>query len=138
MDDLIKLMDKNLDYVSHQIRDNVIYICVVSNRLEVICPICGTPSKRCHSKYTRSFNDLPIQGKEVIIQLQNRKMFCDHENCLRTTFAETFTSLPFKAKKTQRLLNEILNVASTQSSIQASKTLKASGISIKKAPYVVT
>ncbi|WP_209125552.1 transposase family protein [Alkalihalobacillus sp. BA299] len=31
-----------------------------------------------HSRYKRSFQDLPIQGKKVLITLSNRKMFCDN------------------------------------------------------------
>lgn len=51
MDEFIKLLDKNLEYVSHQIIDNTFYINVISNRKQVICPFCGTPSTKVHSRY---------------------------------------------------------------------------------------
>ncbi|WP_431603020.1 transposase family protein [Clostridium botulinum] len=41
------------------------YIDVVSNRKQVICPFCGTPSTKTHSRYIKQFQDLPIQGKKV-------------------------------------------------------------------------
>jgi transposase len=132
MRELVQLIDKNLDYVSSKIIDDTIYVEVKSNRLEVVCPICGKKSNRCHSNYDKTFSDLPIQGKKVIILLKNRKMFCDNNKCVRTTFAETFEALPHKAKKTKRLRDEIINVSSTNSSVMASKMLEQSGITVKK------
>ena len=132
MQELVQLIDKNLDYISSKIIDETIYVEVESNRLEVVCPICGKTSRRCHSKYYKSFSDLPMQGKKVIILLKNRKMFCDNQKCVRTTFAETFEALPPKAKKTKRLVDEIINVSSTNSSVMASKILEQSGIRVKK------
>ena len=41
MDEFIKLLDQNLDYISHEIIDGVCYIDVVSNRKEARCPFCG-------------------------------------------------------------------------------------------------
>jgi len=117
MDELIKLLDKNLDYISHEIIGDTIYIHVVSNRNGVKCPFCETPSTKVHSHCKRTFQDLPIQGKKVEIILSNRKMLCHNVDCKHTTFAETFTFLPYKAKKTKRLEDEIINVSLNVSSI---------------------
>lgn len=65
MDEFIKLLDENLEYVRHELIDNIIYIYVVSIRAEVICPYCGQTSSKVHSRYERSFQDLPIQGKKT-------------------------------------------------------------------------
>lgn len=100
MDLFIKLLDKNLEYVSHEMIDDRISITVISTREEVICPHCGEPSSKVHSHYKRFFQDLPMQGKKVTIILRNRKMFCNNPNCHHTTFAETFECLSFKAKRT--------------------------------------
>ncbi|WP_442863867.1 transposase family protein [Anaeromicrobium sp.] len=124
MDELIKLLDKNLDYVEHEIIDNTIYVKVISNRENVCCKYCNTPSKKVHSRYNRSFQDLPIQGKKVIIILENRKMFCLNPNCNKTTFAETFDFLSHKAKKTNRLENQIINISINVSSLAAEQILK--------------
>ncbi|WP_154231649.1 hypothetical protein [Clostridium botulinum] len=48
-------MDENLDYISHKIIDDTFYIDVVSNRKQVICPFCGTPSTKTHSRYVKQF-----------------------------------------------------------------------------------
>ena len=78
MDEIIKLLDGNLDYISHKIIDDTIFINVVSNRKEVTCPHCGKPSSKTHSHYKKSFQDLPIQEKKVMVILSNRKMFCNN------------------------------------------------------------
>ena len=124
MDEFIKLLDKNLDYVSHEIVGDTIFIRVISNRQKVICPYCGSPSVKAHSHYERSFQDLPMQGKRVQIILQNRKMFCYNPECKYATFAEKIDFLPANSKKTQRLKDEIINISINVSSLTAMNLLR--------------
>ena len=93
MNEIIKLLDSNLNYIDHSIIDDTIYIFVESLLDVVMCPFCGTLCNKAHSKYQRSFQDLPIQGKKVEVIIHNRKMFCLNENCDHTTFAERFSFL---------------------------------------------
>lgn len=132
MDEFIKLLDINLEYESHKFVDDIIYINVISNRSEVICPFCGKPSIKVHSHYKRSFQDLPIQGKKVVVVLNNRKMFCNNTECKNTTFAETFAFLPHKGKKTKRLENEIINISINVSSTAAAELLQNSVVNVGK------
>jgi transposase len=124
MKDIIELLDINLTYLEHQIIGDHIIILVESNRDEVICPYCGKVSCRVHSTYERSFQDLPIQGKKVYITIVNRKYFCDNRDCTTRTFAESFEFLKPKAKKSERLIDEIMKISLEVSSIAASKILK--------------
>lgn len=124
MKELVKLLDKNLKYVSHVIDGDTLYISVVSKRNSVKCPYCGCFSSKVHSCYERSFQDLPIFGKKVIIILHNRKYFCSNPECEYSTFAEGFSFLGAKAKKTNRLEQEIVNLALNCSSINAAKLLR--------------
>ena len=124
MNELIKLLDNDLEYVSHEIDDDVIHIYVVSSRKEAICPYCGQSSGRVHSHYERGFFDLPMQGKKVEIIILNRKLRCGNPDCRHKTFAESFDCLPFKGKRSQRLTDEIVKVALEVSSVKASKMLK--------------
>lgn len=132
MDEIIKLLDENLEYISHKTIGDMIFINVVSNREEVICPYCGKPSSKVHSHYERSFQDLPIQGKKVIVILSNRKMLCYNPECNHTTFAESFNFLKFKAKKTKRLENEIINISMNVSSLTATNILRNSVATVGK------
>lgn len=124
MDELIKLLDENLRYLSHRIDNGIMYINVESSSITFDCPYCNTPSNKVHSRYERQFQDLPIQGYKVMIVLTNKKFLCKNPDCSHTTFAETFSFIKNKAKMTNRLENEIVSIATSVSSITASKILK--------------
>lgn len=76
MNNIIKFLDNNLEYLAHEMVEDTIYITVVSNRTLVECPYCSKESKKLHSYYTCSFQDLSIQDKKVIIIIKNRKFIC--------------------------------------------------------------
>lgn len=124
MDEFIKALDENLNYLEHHIKGNTCVITVISNRLGVKCPFCGHLSSRVHSVYPKTFQDLPIQDKKVVILLNNRKMFCDNPDCTHTTFAERFDCLPLNARKTKRLTQKILDISVNMSSISAARILR--------------
>lgn len=124
MDELIKLLDRNLEYIDHEVIKDTIYINVKSSKQEACCPDCNALSKRIHSRYKRSFQDLPISGKKTVVILNNRKFFCNNEDCGRRTFSEKFEFIDDKAKKTKRLEDEIINLSKNMSSISASKLLR--------------
>lgn len=124
MDEFIKLLDENLDYVSHEIEEDTIIIQVKSNRKEVICPYCGQSSSKLHSYYERGFQDLPVMDKKSKILIKNRKLVCLNPNCDHTTFAEQFSFLPYKSKKSNRLLNKIIDISLSVSSVTAETILR--------------
>lgn len=124
MDEFIKELDPNLDYLEHKITDDEVIIYVSSNRKECHCPYCGSASMRVHSCYEKSFQDLPIMGKKTKIIIENRKFFCDNADCGFTTFAERFDFLEQNGKKTKRLIDRIVDISLNTSSIAASRTLK--------------
>ncbi|QAA33505.1 transposase family protein [Clostridium manihotivorum] len=124
MDELIKLLDSNLQYIKHELVDDTIYIEVSSNRKSVSCPYCGEKSDKAHSWYKKSFQDLPMQNKKVVIILNNRKMFCNNQSCSKKTFAETFEFLAPNAKKSSRLENEIINISVNVSSLAAERIIR--------------
>ena len=132
MEELIQLLDSNLSYLNHEIIEDTIYIRVTSNRTEVHCPFCGHPASHVHSYYERSFQDLPIQGKKVILLLIQRKIFCRNKNCGHSTFAERFDFFSYKAKKTNRLIEELLRVSLNCSSVAAAELLSHSVADVGK------
>lgn len=132
MDNIIKMLDKSLDYKSHELIDNTIYITVESNKKSLYCPCCNSETSKVHSRYTKSFQDLPIQGKKVIIIIKNRNMFCTNKDCDKYTFSQQFDFIEPKAKKTKRLIEEIIRISLTQSSISASQYLVDTTVNIKK------
>lgn len=132
MNDFIKLLDENLEYINHEIIDDTIKIWVESTLDEVECPYCHKLSTKVHSRYERSFQDLPMQGKKVVIIINNRKFFCHNKSCTHKTFAQTYSFLSHKGKKTKRLENEIINISMNVSSITASNILRKSVAKVGK------
>jgi hypothetical protein len=57
-----------LDEVVHEQGVTVLTVSVVGNVSQ--CPMCGTPSTRIHSWYTRALRDLPWHGTEVRMHLR--------------------------------------------------------------------
>lgn len=55
-----------------------------------ICPECGEPSRRVHSRYPRLLTDLPAHGRRVRIELTVRRFRCGNARCPRMIFAERF------------------------------------------------
>ena len=124
MDEFIKELDVNLDYLNHEITEDEVIIYVASKRKLCKCPYCGCASIRVHSRYEKSFQDLPIMGKKTKVIIENRKFFCDNPDCTFTTFAERFDFLKQNGKKTKRLIEKIIDISLNTSSIAASRTLK--------------
>lgn len=69
-----------------------------------VCPLCGHPAVRVHSRYTRSVADVPWHGVPFRLRLHVRRFFCDEPTCARVIFAERLASLvaPY-ARRTERL-----------------------------------
>lgn len=132
MDNVVKMLDGKLRYLSHEIVEDTLFIQIASERLSVICPSCKTASTKVHSHYKRTFHDLPIQGEKVVYVINNRKMFCHNAQCHRKTFAEQFSFLPHKAKKSTRLEQEIIKIAQNVSSLVAEKMLNRGIVKVGK------
>jgi transposase len=132
MREIIEMLDETLVYHDHQVHSGHIDIFVHSNRKSVFCPLCGQSSSRIHSRYHRSFHDLPIQGKKVRIRLLNRKYFCSNPKCAQKIFAESFDFLEPNSKKTKRLIDEIMKVSLEVNSVTASKLLRDRAVDICK------
>ena len=60
--EFINMLSPNLEFVSMYSNDDCIIFQVQSKIKDPICSYCGT-----HSKYKKSFNDLPMHNKNVVI-----------------------------------------------------------------------
>ena len=68
------------------------------------CPACAHPSRRVHSRYRRTLDDLPWQGRPVTLHVQARRFRCLNPACSQQTFAERlFGTAPAAARRTERL-----------------------------------
>ena len=117
MQELLTLLDKDLIYDGHEIIDGTFVITAHSGNPVCKCRYCGKES---------------IQGHTTTLVLTARKMFCKNPQCGHKTFSETFSFLDRNAKKTDRLKEQILNVALETSSVAAADTLKREAIQASK------
>ncbi|MFK4529378.1 transposase [Bradyrhizobium japonicum] len=70
-----------------------------------LCPLCGTVSRRVHSRYRRRVTDLPLSGRIVQLLVVARRFRCDAVLCGRQIFTERFDEgVPApSARRTARL-----------------------------------
>jgi hypothetical protein len=85
--------------------DGAMVLTVRASAHECMCPLCGTPSRRTHSRYVRQVADLPCSGRSVRLRLITRRFVCAAPLCRRRIFAERFDPavLAERARLTTRL-----------------------------------
>lgn len=132
MDEFIKSLNRDYELVQYHIKDNAVIFYIQSSKKELECPFCGSKTKGVHSVYQREIQDLPIQDKQVILLVNTRKMFCNNPDCQHKTFAERHPFAAPKAKKTDRLVKNIIHTSTQLSSLNASKLLKSENITVCK------
>ena len=121
MDEFIKLLDPAYELIQYRIKEDKVIFHIASTIAELECPFCG-----------RKTQDLPMQGKKVILLVDTRKMRCMNLDCSHKTFSEKHPFVAAKSKKTNRLIQNILYTSSQLSSLNASKLLKSENISVCK------
>ncbi|MBV9322198.1 MAG: ISL3 family transposase [Chloroflexi bacterium] len=68
------------------------------------CPKCGAWSEAFHGSYERNLGDLPIAGRQAVIDLRVRRFRCYWPECPRKTFVEQAPILAERyAHRTRRL-----------------------------------
>lgn len=67
MDFIVKDLDSNYRLDAFRNKADKIIFEISSAISTANCPYCGKESKRIHSRYQREVQDLPIQGKKVVL-----------------------------------------------------------------------
>jgi transposase len=82
---------------------NAVTIEAMTTAANADCPSCGRPSDRVHSRYVRTVQDLPWQGRSVTITLTVRRFRCLHPGCAQAIFCERLPDfLAARARTTER------------------------------------
>ena len=100
MDEFIKLLDPAYELIQYRIKEDKVIFHIASTIAELECPFCGRKTSKVHSIYEREIQDLPMQGKKVILLVDTRKMRCMNLDCSHKTFSEKH---PFVDRKSTRL-----------------------------------
>lgn len=87
-----------------QLCDEIVHVTVRREESGAICPRCGVWSEAFHSSYERGLADLPIAGRQAVIDLRVRRFRCHRSDCPRKTFVEQAPVLADRyAHRTHRL-----------------------------------
>ena len=132
MDEFIKLLNPAYKLIQYRIKENKVIFHIASTIKELECPFCGSKTSKVHSVYQREIQDLPMQGKKVILLVDTRKLRCMNPECYHKIFSEKHPFVAAKSQKTDRLIQTILYTSSQLSSLNASKLLKSENISVCK------
>jgi transposase len=98
---------------------------------EALCPTCGQPSRRVHSRYGRTLADLPCLGLSIRLRLTCRKFFCDRPDCSRRIFTERLPSVVRRyARRTQRLAQALLQVGCALGGEAGARLVAALGMAV--------
>ncbi len=91
--------------------DQGILICARSRQTAVVCPKCGSPATKVHSRYVRTVRDLAWSGIPVRIQLRVRRFFCEKPRCPFLVFAEQLPNLVVRyGRRTVRFEDRIADL----------------------------
>ena len=52
-----------------------------------LCPLCGTVSRRVHSRYRRRVTDLPLSGRIAQLLVIARRFRCDAVLCVKSSLS---------------------------------------------------
>lgn len=79
---------------------------------QVLCPLCGCPASRVHSKYVRQLADLPCSGQQVRWLVQVRRFWCKNPQCSRVIFTEQLPACaPAFARRTTQQATLLCEIA---------------------------
>lgn len=65
-------------------------------------------SNRVHSRYDRHLSDTAAAGREVLIRLRVRRLFCVNPDCVKTTFAEPIPELAARYARRTTIMHRAL------------------------------
>jgi transposase len=96
-----------------------------------VCPLCGSSTTRVHSRYERTFQDLPWGNLRVRLRICVRRFFCPNTACGRRIFTERMAPLakPY-ARRTLRLCEALLKIAWAEGGEAGERQSKAQGMPV--------
>ncbi len=89
-----------------------VWAVVASAQTMARCPVCSQSSRRVHSRYERTLEDLSLAQYRMTLQVKVRKFFCLNSACLRRIFTERLPEVAAPwARKTVRLVQQLQQIS---------------------------
>lgn len=109
----------------------MIKINLKSQTQSCICPKCNTISNKYHGTYIRKVQDLPILGKQVLLEINSFEYKCENEKCSNKTMAESFDGfISYYSRMTERLSDFLCTLALETSCEGAARIAKSMNIKV--------
>ncbi|HEY4387242.1 MAG TPA: transposase family protein [Ktedonobacteraceae bacterium] len=64
-----------------EVQDQTIIVHLSATSSTALCPRCGMPGSRVHSRYIRTIADVAFGGRCLVLKLQVRKWICHETSC---------------------------------------------------------
>lgn len=74
------------------------------------CPSCAVSSSSCHSSYIRHLQDLPEQGREVVLAVRVQRWRCRNPTCERQIFGSRLTQTAGPAARRTGRVDELVRL----------------------------
>ena len=109
----------------------VIKINLKSQSTKCICPNCNTISNKYHGTYVRKVQDLPILGKQVLLEINSYEYKCENSDCSNKTIVESFDGfISYYSRMTERLSEFLCTLALETSCEGAARIAKNMNIKV--------
>lgn len=123
MEELVRKLDENLDFVKTQKVGDTLEVWTRSTRKEAECPYCHQISSSGWEWTVRAFQDIPVNGEKTRVMLEHRRFKCKNPACSHSTFAERFDCIEPYSRRTDRLTDRIVDTARGKGSDAATRSL---------------
>ncbi|WP_191240104.1 ISL3 family transposase, partial [Deinococcus metalli] len=100
-----------LRFNTAHVRPKTVWLELSSTATSSVCPQCGGPSSRVHSRYQRVLKDLACFGRRVRLHLNVRRFFCTSPACSQRIFCERLTMAAPWQRLTRRLAQQVASLA---------------------------
>ena len=130
--DLQNFFPKNQLKVVDILEDKTnIKIKLKSKTVRCACPKCNTISGKHHGTYIRKVQDLPILGKQVLLEINSYEYRCENSKCSNKTIVESFDGfISYYSRMTERLSDFLCTLALETSCEGAARIAKNMNIKI--------
>lgn len=97
MEEFVKAISYEFDYISHEIKDDIIMIRVYNVKDGTYCPICHVFSNHVKSDYTGMMKLGKIKHMQIRLYIKNNIYFCDNKDCIEEAFL-TMSKVEYKER----------------------------------------
>lgn len=112
-----------------EVQNQTIIVHLHAISASALCPWCGTPGSRVHSRYVRTIADVAFGGRCLVLKLQVRKWICREASCPQHIFAERFPELVQRyARMTDRLVKALQALGVTTNGVDAARIASSLGM----------